>query len=109
MEIKENTITIAVDTQGGMCDRLMLGTQGIIYNAKCSLECWKYNAPDDEDIQRMKEPTTVEDALAILFTDNFHVEVVTSKEEVIKLLEDIEPNDFDFNNIPFENNVFSLY
>lgn len=112
MEIKDNTITIAVDTMGGMCDRLMLGTQGIINNAGYSVECWKFNAPDDNDLQALEEPTTVEDALAILFTDNFHVEVVKNKEEVIKLLEDFEGNynDFDFDNIPFkEDNTFSLY
>ena len=109
VEIKDNTITIAVDVQGGMCDRLMLGSKGIINNACASLECWKFNAPDDEDIQEMQYPTTLEDALAILFTDNFHVEIVTNNKKVQELLSDNEVN-IDFNNILFDkDNIYKIY
>ena len=107
-DIKDDTITIAVDMQGGMCDRLMLGTQGIINNAKASVECWKFNAPDDEDIQAMQYPTDVNNALAILFTDNFHVEIVTSSEQINKLLDDNDIN-IDLKDIPFKDNMFSIY
>ena len=112
VEIKDNTITIAVDVQGGMCDRLMLGSKGIINNACASVECWKFNAPDDEDIQKMQYPTTLEDALAILFTDNFDIEIVKSKEDIQRLLaDDLELNlEFDFNNIPFKkDNIYNIY
>ena len=107
-DIKDDTITIAVDMQGGMCDRLMLGTKGIVYNAKCSLECWKFNAPDDDDIQNMPEPTDIENALSILFTDNFHVEIVKDIKQVRELLKDNKIN-LDLTNIPFKDNIFNIY
>ena len=107
MKIKDDTITIAVDMQGGMCDRLMLGTKGILNNARASLDCWKLNAPDDMDIQTLKNPIDVDDALFILSTDNFHVEVVTSLEDINELLED--KVELDFNNIEFKDNLYRLY
>lgn len=108
MTIEENTITIAVDLQGGMCDRLMLGTQGIINNAKATLECWKYNAPDDEDIQEMKEPTDIHDAIAMLVTDNFHIEKVKDLNQIKELLKD-KDIELDLNNIEFTDNVYNIY
>lgn len=107
-DIKEDTITIAVDTVGGMCDRLMLGVQGIINNAKASLECWKFNAPNDEDIQEMEYPTDLDNAIAILNTDNFYVEVVTDLDRIRELLEDKEL-ELDLNNIEFEDNIYKIY
>ena len=106
--ITDNTITLAVDTQGGMCDRLMLGEQGIINNAKASLESWKFNAPDDEDIQNMPEPKTVRDALCILWTDNFYTVEVKTLEEVQEHCKDKEI-DIDFSNIEFTDNMYSIY
>lgn len=110
-EITENTITLAIDLQGGLCDRLMLGKQGIINNANASLECWKYNAPDDEDIQELKElqyPQDIEHALNILYTDNFDIAIVTSTEQIKELLQDNEI-EIDLNNIKFENNIYKIY
>lgn len=108
MEIKDDTITLAVDLQGGMCDRLMLGSKGIINNAKASVDCWKFNAPDDEDIINMQYPTDIEGALAILFTDNFKVEVITKSEQINELLQDNEIN-IDLKDIPFKDNMFTIY
>lgn len=108
MEIKDDTITIAVDMQGGMCDRLMLGTKGIINNAKASVDCWKFNAPDDDDLQTLPYPADVEHALMILSTDNFHVEVVTSSEQIKKLLQDDEVN-INLKDVEFEDNMFRIY
>ena len=108
MIIKEDTVTIAVDVMGGDCDRLMLGTQGIINNARCSLECWKFNAPDDEDIQDMKYPTDLDNALAILSTDNFSVHIVESIEQVRELLQDKEL-ELDLDNIEFKDNMYCIY
>ena len=107
--IKDNTITIAVDTMGGMCDRLMLGAKGIINNAKCSLECWKFNCPSDEDIQNIKEPTDLDSALAILSTDNFRIAIVENVEQIKELLEDKEV-ELDLNSIDFdENGIYKIY
>lgn len=108
MEINENTITLAIDLQGGMCDRLMLGKQGIINNANASLESWKFSAPDDEDIQNMQEITTLENAIAILNTDNFSIHIVNSVKDICRLLGDNFP-ELDFNNIPFNNNIYRVY
>ena len=108
MEIKDDTITIAVDLQGGMCDRLMLGSKGIINNAKASVDSWKFLAEDDEDIQAMSYPTSVEDALCILSTDNFHVEIVTSSEQIKKLLQDDEVN-INLKDVEFTDNIFRIY
>ena len=108
MVIKEDTITIAVDVMGGDCDRLMLGEQGIINNAKCSLECWKFNAPDDEDIQNMPMPNDLDNALAILRTDNFSVHRVESIEQVRELLQDKEL-ELDLKNIEFKDNMYCIY
>lgn len=108
MKITEKTITIAVDTMGGMCDRLMLGKNGILNNACYSLECWKYNAPDDEDIQNMQYPTNIENAISILNTDNFYIEIITDVKRIKELLQDNEI-DIDLNNIKFENNVYNIY
>ena len=109
MNIKENTITIAVDKSGGMCDRLMLGEKGIINNACYSLECWKYNAPDDEDIQNMSYPTTLKNAIAILNTDNFYIEIVTTTDRIKELLQD-EEIEINLNNIQFkEDNTYNIY
>ena len=107
-DIKEDTITIAVDKMGGDCDRLMLGTQGIINNAKASLECWKFNMPDDEDIQEMEYPTDIDNAIAILNTDNFYIEVVTDIERIKELLEDKEL-ELDLDNIEFKDNMYQIY
>ena len=107
-DIKEDTITIAVDLQGGMCDRLMLGTQGIINNAVASLDSWKFLAPDDEDVQSMENPKDIENALAILFTDNFHVEVVKDLKQIQELLKDNEVS-IDLNHVEFTDNIYRIY
>ena len=107
-DIKEDTITIAVDTVGGMGDRLMLSTQGIINNAGCSLSCWKFNAPDDKDIQDMEYPTDLDNALAILNTDNFSVHIVEGIGQVRELLQDKEL-ELDLDSIEFKNNMYSIY
>lgn len=110
-EIKDDTITIAIDLQGGLCDRLMLGKKGIINNANASIECWKFNDPTDEDIQNIKElkaPQDYETALYILFTDNFQVEIVKDIEQVRELLQDNEL-ELDLNNIEFKDNIYSIY
>ena len=75
-EITDKTILLALDNQGGMCDRLMLGRKGIVSNANASIETWKFNAPDDEDFKDMKLITGTTDkdvatAITILKTDNY--------------------------------------
>ena len=110
-DIKEDTITIAVDLQGGMCDRLMLGTQGIINNANASIECWKFNAPQDEDLKALHELKDIEDlqdALQILNTDNFHVEVVKDLKQIQELLKDNEVS-IDLNHVEFTDNIYRIY
>ena len=106
--ITDKTITLAVDTQGGMCDRLMLGEQGIINNAKISLECWKLNAPDDEDTQSIPEPKTVREALGILWTDNFYTVEVKTLEEIQEHCQDKNIS-LDLNNIEFTDNMYKIY
>lgn len=77
-DITDKTILLALDNQGGMCDRLMLGRKGIISNANASIETWKFNAPDDEDFKDMKfiKGTTDKDvatAITILKTDSYSI------------------------------------
>ena len=77
-EITDKTILLALDNQGGMCDRLMLGRKGIVSNANASIETWKFNAPGDEDFKDMKliTGTTNKDvatAITILKTDNYSI------------------------------------
>lgn len=77
-EITDKTILLALDNQGGMCDRLMLGRKGIVSNANASIEAWKFNAPDEEDFKDMKLITgttdkDVETAITILKTDNYSI------------------------------------
>ena len=77
-EITDKTILLALDNQGGMCDRLMLGRKGIVSNANASIETWKFNAPDNEDFKDMKLITGTTDkdvatAITILKTDNYSI------------------------------------
>lgn len=108
--IDENAITIAIDLQGGLCDRLMLGIHGIINNAKTSLECWKFNSPDDEtlEIYNSWKIDTLEDALEILKTDNFQIEVVEDEEHIRKLLKD-ETLQIDLASIEFNDGLYNIY
>lgn len=107
-DIKEDTITLAVDLQGGLCDRLMLGSKGVINNANASIECWKFNAPDDEYIQELKEVKDLQNALQILSTDNFSLHVVNNLEQIKELLQD-EKLELNLNNIEFKNNMYTIY
>lgn len=77
-EITDKTILLALDNQGGMCDRLMLGRKGIVNNANASIETWKFNAPGDEDFKDMKLITGTTDkdvatAITVLKTDNYSI------------------------------------
>ena len=77
-EITDKTVLLALDNQGGMCDRLMLGRKGIVSNANASIETWKFNAPGDEDFKDMKLITGTTDkdvatAITILKTDNYSI------------------------------------
>ena len=77
-EITDKTILLALDNQGGMCDRLMLGRKGIVSNTNASIETWKFNAPGDEDFKDMKLITGTTDkdvatAITILKTDNYSI------------------------------------
>ena len=107
-DIKEDTIILAIDLQGGLCDRLMLGSKGVINNANASIECWKFNAPDDEDIQELKEVKDLQDALQILSTDNFSLHIVNSLEQIKELLQD-EKLELNLNNVEFKNNMYTIY
>lgn len=108
--IDKNTVTLAVDLQGGLCDRLMLGEHGIINNAKTSLECWKFNAPDDEtlEIYNNMKVDTLDEALFILRTDNFKIEVVEDKEHIKKLLQDDDVQ-IDLGDITFHDGLYDIY
>ena len=77
-EITDKTILLALDNQGGMCDRLILGRKGLVSNANASIETWKFNAPGDEDFKDMKLITGTTDkdvatAITILKTDNYSI------------------------------------
>ena len=77
-EITDKTILLALDSEGGMCDRLMLGRKGIVSNANASIETWKFNAPGDEDFKDMKLITGTTDkdvatAITVLKTDNYSI------------------------------------
>ena len=122
-EITDKTILLALDNQSGMCDRLMLGRKGIVNNANASIETWKFNAPDDKDIQDMKlitgtTNTDVATAIAILKTDNYSIlptDITIVGEDFIvgrNILNKGNENIIivDLNEVKFsENNLYNLY
>lgn len=75
--IFDDTVLLAIDMQGGMCDRLMLGRKGLIANANASIECWNIDRDEDEimDLLPTRNFTVevLEHALNVLYTDNFAV------------------------------------
>ena len=123
-EITDKTILLALDNQGGMCDRLMLGRKGIISNANASIETWKFNAPDNEDFKDMKLITGTTDkdiatAITILKTDNYSIlptdnTIVGDNFIVGRNILNTGNNEHvtivDLNEVEFgENNLYNLY
>ena len=123
-EITDKTILLALDNQGGMCDRLMLGRKGIVSNANASIETWKFNAPGDEDFKDMKLITGTTDkdvatAITILKTDNYSIlptnnTIVGDDFVVGRNILNTGNNEHvtivDINEVEFgENNLYNLY
>ena len=123
-EITDKTILLALDNQGGMCDRLMLGRKGIVSNANASIETWKFNAPDNEDFKDMKLITGTTDkdvatAITILKTDNYSIlptnnTIVGDDFVVGRNILNTGNNEHvtivDINEVEFgENNLYNLY
>ena len=123
-EITDKTILLALDNQGGMCDRLMLGRKGIVSNANASIETWKFNAPDNEDFKDMKLITGTTDkdiatAITILKTDNYSIlptdnTIVGDDFIVGRNILNTGNNEHvtivDLNEVEFgENNLYNLY
>ena len=123
-EITDKTILLALDNQGGMCDRLMLGRKGIISNANASIETWKFNAPDNEDFKDMALITGTTDddvatAIFILKTDNYSIlptdnTIVGDNFVVGRNILNTGNNEHvtvvDLNEVEFgENNLYNLY
>ena len=123
-EITDKTILLALDNQGGMCDRLMLGRKGIVSNANASIETWKFNAPGDEDFKDMKLITGTTDkdvatAITVLKTDNYSIlptdnTIVGDDFVVGRNILNTGNNEHvtvvDLNEVEFgENNLYNLY
>ena len=86
-DINDDTILLAVDEMGGMCDRIMKGRKGIVANANVTIQAWKANGFDDDEVE-IKEVagTTDEDiaqALIYLETDNFTIYNLTQGQTVV--------------------------
>lgn len=122
-EITDTTILLALDNQGGMCDRLMLGRKGIVSNANAIIETWKFLTPDDEDFKNMKFITGTTDkdvaaAIFILKTDNYSIlptdNTIVGEDFVVgrNVLNAGNKNItvVDLNKVEFgENNLYNLY
>ena len=74
-DINDDTILLAVDEMGGMCDRLMKGRKGIVANANATIQPWKANGFDDEEVKEVTGITddNIAQALIDLETDNFTI------------------------------------
>ena len=86
-DINDDTILLAVDEMGGMCDRIMKGRKGIVANANVTIQAWKANGFDDDEVE-IKEVagTTDEDiapALIYLETDNFTIYNLTQGQTIV--------------------------
>lgn len=123
-EVTDETILLALDNQGGLCDKLMLDRKGIINNANASIETWKFNAPDDEDLKDMKLITGTTDsdvatAITILKTDNYSIlptdNTIVGEDFIIsRNILQADKNRHvvvvDLNEVEFgENNLYDLY
>lgn len=123
-DINDDTILLAVDEMGGMCDRLMRGRKGIVANANVTVQAWKANGFDDNDVE-IKEVTGTTDedikqALTYLETDNFAIYNLTQGQTIVTSeyivgrnltvadkhvqLEVVDLNKVEFN----ENNLYSI-
>lgn len=67
----EVPVYLCVDCQGGMCDRLCFGDKALISNAEASRTCMNEQLQDTDDY--ISEIKDVNNAIAILTTDNFDV------------------------------------
>ena len=123
-DINDDTILLAVDEMGGMCDRIMKGRKGIIANANASVQAWKANGFDNDDVE-IKEVAGATDediaqALIYLETDNFTIYNLTQGQTIVTgeyivgrnltvadkhvQLEVVDLNKGEFN----ENNLYSI-
>ena len=85
-DINDDTILLAVDDMGGMCDRLMKGRKGIVANANATIQTWNFTKPDDEVETKEVEGTTDEDiaqALIYLETVNFTIYNLTQGQTIV--------------------------
>ena len=84
-DINDSTILLAVDEMGGMCDRIMKGRKGIIANANASVQAWKANGFDDEEVKEVTGITddNIAQALIYLETDNFTIYNLTQGQTIV--------------------------
>ena len=87
-EIDDNTILLAYDNQGGMCDRLMKGRKGIIANANVTIQAWNDNGLDDGGVMPINQLSGTTDndivqALIYLEADNFTIYDLTQGQAVL--------------------------
>ena len=122
--ISNITITVAFDVSGGMCDRVMLGREGIKNNANATIECFNVDVIDDEDrFEPIKDLSDdeISRAISMLELDNFCVLFVTDKTIVFDnivigrdlLVSNVINKDItvvDVNKIEFdENNMYRIF
>ena len=85
MEIKDDTVLLAVDMSGGMCDRLMLGKKGLVSNANVFIEALNIIVKEEENYEEIRElldtnnitDEIVEEAISILIQNNFTIRTTT--------------------------------
>ena len=84
-DINDDTILLAVDEMGGMCDRLMKGRKGIVANANATIQAWKANGFDDEEVKEVTGITddNIAQALIYLETDNFTIYNLTQGQTIV--------------------------
>ena len=84
-DINDDTILLAVDEVGGMCDRLMRGRKGIVANANVTVQAWNTSDFDDEEIKEVTGITDEDIAQALIYleTDNFTIYNLTQGQTIV--------------------------
>ena len=84
-DINSDTILLAVDEVGGMCDRLMRGRKGIVANANVTVQAWNTSDFDDEEIKEVTGITDEDIAQALIYleTDNFTIYNLTQGQTIV--------------------------
>ena len=84
-DINDDTILLAVDEVGGMCDRLMRGRKGIVANANVTVQAWNTSDFDNEEIKEVTGITDEDIAQALIYleTDNFTIYNLTQGQTIV--------------------------